>query len=61
MTSSAPHPGRESSERKTGLTSLLVTGVASWLLYMAFSWVSRDFGYETPGPERPILHWYQKR
>jgi len=55
MTSSAPHPGRESSERKTGLTSLLVTGVASWLLYMAFSWVSRDFGYETPGPERPIL------
>jgi hypothetical protein len=43
------------SKPKTGLTTLIALGVLSWVIYAAFSWLSRDFGYETPGPQRPIL------
>lgn len=32
-----------------------VSGLISWLLYVALVWLSRGFTYETPGPERPLL------
>lgn len=45
----------DSSKSNSGLRLLITLGFVSWLIYAAFSWLSRSFGYETPGPERPIL------
>jgi hypothetical protein len=53
MTSPVSHAHIDSP--KSGLTTPIALGATSWLIYAAISWLSRDYGYETPGSERPIL------